>query len=40
MKFNDNNILLKEWLERYNKQNESIKKRIRQIAWRFSSRQK
>ena len=28
MKLNDNNILLKEWLERYNKQNESIKKEL------------
>ena len=28
MKFNDNNILLKEWLERYNNQNESIKKEL------------
>ena len=28
MKFNDNNILLKEWIERYNKQNESIKKEL------------
>ena len=28
MKFNDNNILLKEWLERYNNKNESIKKEL------------
>lgn len=28
MKFYDNNILLKEWLERYNNQNESIKKEL------------
>ena len=28
MKYNDNNILLKEWHERYNKQNEPIKKEL------------
>lgn len=31
MKFNDNNLLLKEWNERYNKQNEYVKKELDEL---------